>query len=235
VGEPSFSLSLGAAKHPAAPLSRTIVLSTLTSVTTTAPRHPRRSEARERLLATATRLFYTEGINRVGVDRIVADSRVTLATFYRHFPGKEDLAVAYLRGVHDAIAAGIATASGDARGAELVRALGAAATAELDQPGFRGCAFINAASEFEDPASPVRRVVADHRRWYLEVIRGAFAQAGHERPGNAARHFLMLRDGAMVGASLDSPTAARRTFHRGVEGLLRSVELARFADPDDDA
>src|ERR1700743_3389956 len=64
----------------------------------------RRSEARERLLAKATELFYAEGINAFGVDRIVAAGNVTLATFYRHFPSKGDLVVAYLQSVHEAIA-----------------------------------------------------------------------------------------------------------------------------------
>lgn len=58
-----------------------------------------RSEARERLLATASGLFYREGIRAVGVERILAETPTTRATFYRHFPSKEALVVAYLRGV----------------------------------------------------------------------------------------------------------------------------------------
>ena len=57
----------------------------------------RPSEARSRLLNTATRLFYAEGIHSVGIDRIIAEAKVTRATFYRHFPGKEDLVLAYLQ------------------------------------------------------------------------------------------------------------------------------------------
>jgi len=194
----------------------------------------RRSEARERLLATATGLFYADGIRSVGVDRIISASQVTLATFYRHFPSKEDLVVSYLRGIHDLVAEQIAAATSQARGADVVRALGTAVISDLDQKTFRGCAFIKAASEFEDADSPIRRVIADHRRWYREQVREAFVQAGHERPGNAARHFVMLRDGAMIAGSLDSPTAAKRTFSRGVEGLLRSIVIAAMADADAD-
>ncbi|MGW2843366.1 helix-turn-helix domain-containing protein, partial [Streptomyces sp. NPDC001493] len=54
------------------------------------------SEARARLLSTATRIFYAEGIHSVGVDRIVAEAQVTRATLYRHFKGKEELILAYL-------------------------------------------------------------------------------------------------------------------------------------------
>jgi AcrR family transcriptional regulator len=190
---------------------------------TETPPTARRSEARERLLSTATGLFYAEGINRVGVDRIVAESHVTLATFYRHFRGKEALVVGYLESVHEAIAAQTAAATEGVEGPDRVRALGLAVIGELDQPGFRGCAFLNAASEFDDPDSAVRGVIAGHRRWYQELIRRAFAQAGHPRPADAARHFVMLRDGAMAAGSLDSPTAARRTFSRGVEGLVDSI------------
>ena len=65
-------------------------------------RHPSgTSAARERLLRTASELFYREGIHSVGVDRIIAEAGVTRATFYRHFPSKEDLVEAYL-GVEDA-------------------------------------------------------------------------------------------------------------------------------------
>jgi AcrR family transcriptional regulator len=185
-------------------------------------RSPKRSEARERLLATATRLFYSEGIKGVGVDRIVSAAGTTLATFYRHFPSKQDLVVAYLETIHEGLAERAAAMTDRDQGRDLVRAIGAEVIAEVKHEGFRGCAFINAASEFEDPASPVRRVVADHRRWYYELVRRAFAEAGHEQPSNPARHFVMLRDGAVTAGHLDSPAAAQRTFNRGVEGLLKS-------------
>jgi AcrR family transcriptional regulator len=194
----------------------------------------RRSEARERLLATATELFYSEGINAVGVDRIVSVANVTLATFYRHFPGKQDLVVAYLQAIHDSFVER-AGAAGGVEGRELVAAIGAEVVAEVGHEGFRGCAFINAASEFEDPEHPVRKVVADHRRWYLERLRRAFADAGHNRPGNAARHFVMLRDGAVTAGYLDSPTTAQRTFKRGVKGLIRAIDIDHMPDDVDEA
>jgi AcrR family transcriptional regulator len=193
----------------------------------------RRSEARERLLAGATGLFYSEGIKGVGVDRIVAAADTTLATFYRHFPSKQDLAVAYLEAIHDSFAERAAASVKEGR--ELIAEIGAEVLAEIGHEGFRGCAFINAASEFEDPEHPVRKVVADHRRWYLERLRAAFAEAGHNRPGNAARHFVMLRDGAVTAGYLDSPTAAQRTFKRGVEGLIRAIDVDHMPHHVDEA
>jgi AcrR family transcriptional regulator len=51
---------------------------------------------KDRLLATASRLFYAEGIHAVGVERLVSEAAVTRATFYRHYPTKDDLVAAYL-------------------------------------------------------------------------------------------------------------------------------------------
>ena len=193
----------------------------------------KRSEPRERLLATASELFYAEGINSVGVNRIVSAGNVTLATFYRHFPSKQHLVVAYLQRIHETLVARADALTRRQEGQGLVRAIGDDVAAEIGHANFRGCAFIKAASEFEDPENPVRLAVADHRRWYYEFVRRAFAEAGHQRPGSAARHFVMLRDGAMTTGFLESATTARRTFHRGVEGLLRSVDGSSQAAPDD--
>jgi AcrR family transcriptional regulator len=175
-------------------------------------------------LVAASQLFYAEGINSVGIERLIREGQVTLATFYRHFPSKLDLVVAYLRGAHDDIAARAAEQAETLQGRDLVRAMGDDVTSQIRQSAFRGCAFLNAASEFEDPQNPVRQVVAEHRRWYYQFLRRAFEDAGHELPTNAARHFVMLRDGAMSAAYLDTPTVAVRTFARGVDGLIRTID-----------
>ena len=57
------------------------------------------SKARTKLLDTATRVFYTEGVNSVGVDRIIQEAGVTRATLYRHFPSKQHLITTYVEEV----------------------------------------------------------------------------------------------------------------------------------------
>jgi AcrR family transcriptional regulator len=188
------------------------------------PPAKKRSEARDRLLVAASQLFYAEGINSVGIERLIKEGQVTLATFYRHFPSKLDLVVAYLRAAHEQIAARAAEQAETLQGRDLVRAIGDDVTSQIRQAAFRGCAFLNAASEFQDPQNPVRQVVAEHRHWYYQLLRRAFEDAGHELPTNAARHFVMLRDGAMSAAYLDTPTTAIRTFTRGVDGLIRTID-----------
>jgi AcrR family transcriptional regulator len=185
-----------------------------------------RSEARERLLATATELFYREGIRAVGVERILAEAPATRATFYRHFPSKEDLVVAYLRGVDADIRARTQAAVDAAPSpADALRAIGAAVADDLVGPEFRGCAFLKAAAEYPDPEDRVRQVVVEHRAWYVATLAELFTQVFGDsprrgRPEHAARHFVLMRDGAMSGAHLDGAGSVGDAFHRGVEGLL---------------
>ena len=174
------------------------------------------SEARERLLRAASAIFYSEGINSVGVDHIVSAGKVTRATFYRHFPSKQDLVLAYLQAAHDMLSGRLSEVLAAHPPDRMVEAMCADVCEQLQLPGFRGCAFICAAAEFEDEEHPVRRAVAAHRDWYLGAARDAFRSAGHPDPDAAARHYVMLRDGAMVAGHLGDPELAVQTFRHGV-------------------
>ncbi|WCN79514.1 TetR/AcrR family transcriptional regulator [Micromonospora sp. LH3U1] len=194
----------------------------------------RPSEARLRLLTTATRIFYAEGIHSVGVDRIIAEAKVTRATFYRHFPSKEDLILAYLREVHqmDRGAVDAAIANNPSPVDPLLAIAGSIAQ-NIQSPGFRGCAFLNAAAEYPDTDHPVHQEIISHRRWFLDTLTMLMAQVHEETADPAARHFVMLRDGAMAAGCLFDPALVSETFLRGIEGLLRinserqSTESAR--------
>jgi AcrR family transcriptional regulator len=181
----------------------------------------RTSEARERLLRTASALFYAEGLRGVGVDRVIAEASVTRATFYRHFPGKEDLVVAYLGGVDRAVRERAGDVPDDADGAaRWLERTTAGFGDQLCGVGFRGCAFINAAAEYPDPTSPVREAVRSHREWLGAAVGTAFARAGHPDPDDAARRWMVLRDGAMVAGYLADPAQAQATFAAGARDLL---------------
>jgi len=187
---------------------------------------PRLSKARDRLLGTASALFYADGIRSVGVDRVIFEASVTRATFYRHFPGKESLVVAYLEDVDRAArqhADDLADRNPDATAwlREFTRSTGQ----RLCTPNFRGCPFINAAAEYPEPASPVRQAVLVHRRWLEVSVTEAFRRAGHPEPVGAAGHWVVLRDGAMVAAYLDDPATARDTLNSGVDTLLSACGL----------
>ncbi|OXM63305.1 TetR/AcrR family transcriptional regulator [Amycolatopsis vastitatis] len=180
------------------------------------------SEARARLLTSASRLFYSEGLHSVGIDRVIADAGVTRATLYRHFPSKDDLLVAYLTGADKAIRAQVeAVRAAGGLPADVVRGVAATIADGIRSPGFRGCAFLNAAAEYPDPAHPVHQAVLAHRQWFLSTVTELLAETGETAPEPAARHFVMLRDGAMAAGCLTDPAPICETFLLGVEGLLR--------------
>jgi AcrR family transcriptional regulator len=179
------------------------------------------SEARTRLLRTASELFYAEGIHAVGIDRIIATAGVTRATLYRHFPSKDDLVVAYLTEADEAIRARAdATRAEGGAVDEIVRAIGHSIADDIHRPDFRGCAFLNAAAEYPDPSHPVHQAVLEHRRWLLATVTELFAATGKPDAEPAGRHFVMLRDGAMAAGCLTDPEPITETFLRGVDGLL---------------
>ncbi|MFE6102128.1 TetR/AcrR family transcriptional regulator [Streptomyces laurentii] len=197
----------------------------------------RPSEARSRLLKTATQVFYAEGIHSVGVDRIVAEAHVTRATFYRHFPSKESLVVAYLNEADLAMRgqAEAAVTSG-LPAADAIRAISTSITQGIRSPGFRGCAFINAVAEYPDPDHPVHQAVLAHRQWFLETITGLLTKVREQAAESTARHFVMMRDGAMTEGCLFDPELVSETFLHGVEGLLKAHSEPARTQPviDDD-
>ncbi|MFD6529576.1 TetR/AcrR family transcriptional regulator [Streptomyces sp. NPDC060184] len=186
-------------------------------------RENRTSEARSRLLDTATRIFYAEGIHSVGVDRIVAEAQVTRATLYRHFKGKDELILSYLEQADRGLRAQAEAAqAGEESAADQIRAVCRTITAGIRSPGFRGCAFLNAAAEYPDPDHPIHRAVLAHRQWFLDTVTGLLARTGGTPAEAAGRHLVMLRDGAMVSGCLFDPELVSETFLQGVEGILRT-------------
>ena len=170
------------------------------------------SVARDRILDTAFRLFYAHGLRAVGVDRIIEESHVAKATFYKHFPSKDDLALAYLEKV-DEVWSGQLHAAAQAAGTDpadrLVGLFGALSSA-CRRDGYRGCAFINAAAESE-AGSAVHDRTVEHKQAVLAWVRGLADDAGADDPKGLARSLTLLLDGGLATGALDAdPAAAKR-------------------------
>ncbi|MYS23798.1 transcriptional regulator, TetR family [Streptomyces sp. DvalAA-14] len=181
------------------------------------------SEARARLLNTATRIFYAEGIHSVGIDRIVAEAETTRATLYRHFPSKEELVLAYLGLADRGIRAQVAAAQASSESApEQVRAVAQSIADGIRSDGFRGCAFLNAAAEYPEATHPIHQAVLAHRQWFLDTVTDLLAHTSDLPAGPAGRHLVMLRDGAMAAGCLFDPELVSETFLQGVEGILHT-------------
>ena len=177
-----------------------------------APTGARRTPAAARILETAERLFYANGIGRVGVDTIVAESGVAKATLYVHFHTKDELVAAYLASRSQRQRERLEPLlSGDAPPGDRVLAAFARRAESLASPEWRGCAFINARAEYPEPGGIVRDTVDDHRAWIHAFFNELATQAQHPDPKDAASRLAMIWDAAAVTATFDDPdTVARR-------------------------
>ena len=185
----------------------------------------KRAPAKGRILDTANALFYEDGIRNVGVDRIIAASTVTKATFYKHYRAKENLIVEYIQGRHDSVRANVEALVARASTPEgALRDFVAAVAAEIASPGFRGCPFINAAAEFPNAGHRVRQVVTAHREWYVETLAELLRAMGHPVPGDAADELMLARDGALSGSYAGDSIAATAALNRIATRVLAIVD-----------
>lgn len=182
---------------------------------------PRSGGAKQRVLDTADRLFSDEGIRVVGVDRLIAESSVTKATFYKHFGAKDTLVLHYLTRRHEAdVAEHDEVAASTDDGAAALRELVERLATRLQRAGFRGSPYANAAAEFSDPTHAVRTLVAEHREWLTGAYAELFQRAGHPMPGDAADDLQLAVDGAQLGAYSGDAIAAVASLRRCLEHLL---------------
>ena len=154
--------------------------------------------AKDRILATALRLFYQDGIRATGIDRIIAESGVAKMSFYRHFPSKNDLIRAFLAARHD-IWMGKFRAAVERRVDKDGFAAIAHALAEwFGESDFRGCAFINTVAETgaEFPQA------IEHKcelQTYVAEIAGRLSLPSPER---IAAKAMVIMEGAIVRAQM---------------------------------
>ena len=178
------------------------------------------SSARRRLLDTATRLFYAEGIRAVGIDRIIAEAGVAKATFYNHFPSKDDLVLAYVE-EQDEIGRAAVAALPRGTPREMIDAVMRRISTAVGASDWRGCPFLNAAAEYPDRRSAVRQAIAARREWYHGTLKKLLAAHGDPAPAATASLLVALSDGLLEAGYLDDPKA--------VPALTRDA-VARIVD-----
>ena len=187
------------------------------------------TSAHDRILDTAFRLFYARGIRAVGVDLIIAESGVAKATFYKHFPAKDELVLAYLDkvdGVWTGQLRSAAEAAGPGPADQLVGLFDALGTA-CRREGYRGCAFINAAAE-ATPGTPIHQRTVAHKQAVLAWVRNLAEQAGAADPQALARSLTLLVDGGLADGALAADPAAA-TAAKGTARLLVAAAVAGAA------
>jgi AcrR family transcriptional regulator len=184
----------------------------------------RAAAPRDRILETAFRLFYARGVRGVGVDAVIAESGVAKATLYKHFRSKDDLVLAYLDKVDRAWRAQLEAASEDAGPDPRDRLVGMfdALTTACRQDGFRGCAFINTASEAE-PGSKVHARTVEHKAAVRAWVRDLAASAKAPDPEGLSRALTLLLDGGLSAGVLDADPESAEAAKAAGRTLVESA------------
>jgi AcrR family transcriptional regulator len=190
----------------------------------TAPSSEPRKAARERILDTAEELFYQEGIRAIGIDTVIERSGVAKMSLYRNFASKEELIAAFLARRNEKYWHwwdGIMARHPESPARQL-EDLFAALPERICRPGYRGCSFLNAATEFPEAGHLGRQAALGHyhelRRRLLVLCRRLKAA----KPKQLADHLLLLIEGAYTTGGILGYRDAAKSVTKAAAELIRS-------------
>jgi AcrR family transcriptional regulator len=178
---------------------------------------------RDRLIDTAADLFYTTGFQAVGLDQILGVVGISKTAFYKHFECKEDLILAVLdRRDREDIATAIThmRCGGGSDPRAQILAFFDLLAEWFQQPEFRGCLFMNAATEFASPNDPIHRAATAHGQHIASEILLRVQAAGLPDPERVTKQLMVLISGAIAARHAGSVVDAAATARQTAEVLL---------------
>ncbi len=187
--------------------------------------------ASDRVLKTSSELFAAEGLYQVGVNRIIEEAGVAKATFYRHFPSRNDLVLAYVDGLGRGWASALREAAGPFATHPADQLLGMFdALARGGHPGdIRGVAFLRAAAETR-PGSDVHLKINEHRARILEWITSLARQTKADDPDKLARTLELILEGGqaqeVAAPDPDTPFLARAAARHVIRAAITRTKPA---------
>lgn len=181
-----------------------------------------KSDMKERILATADRLFYLQGIRAIGVDTVAAEIGISKRTLYNHFPSKDALIAAYLerRFVRPPPSAPAASAK-----TAVTQILSTFDSLErrFASPDFRGCPFVNAVAEVGSTDRTVKKIAKafkeSRRVWFRERLE----QLGVVDAEALATQLVLLVDGSIAQDLVRDDPAMARAAKEAAKVLLRNA------------
>lgn len=159
--------------------------------------------AKEKILHTAHDLFYADGIRATGVDRLIKESNVTKVTFYRHFPSKNDLIIAFLHYRHQRWMNWFSESLQQQD--NIFEALQLALTEWFTDSDYRGCAFINSVSELGKELPEVAKISLEHKQEMTDLIASRIENHYHAK--EIAEAISLAIDGAITRSQGGEPIA----------------------------
>jgi AcrR family transcriptional regulator len=167
--------------------------------------------ARERILATASELFYREGIRAIGVDTVVERSGVSKTSLYRLFESKDALIAAFAAEQDRLFWAWWdhmeEQHADDPRA--LLHALLSGIAKRIGRPAYRGCPFLNLAAEFPDDNHPGRVVARRNKEGMRARLAAILGKLGAGDPHRTASQIALIINGAYVTGLMTEPAHLR--------------------------
>lgn len=160
---------------------------------------------RERIIAAASKLFYSEGVRAVSVDAVADKAGVTKRTLYYHFKSKDDLVAAYLEGRDQPNLALFRRWFSETEGstADKVQSIFHHLAASARHPKWKGCGFLRTSAELANmPGHPAIKIGAAHKKRFESWLRETFEGEGIRSPSSLARQVVLLMDGAFAAGLL---------------------------------
>ena len=179
-----------------------------------------------RILDTAGRLFYGQGIRAVGVDTIAAEIGISKRTLYNYFPSKDELILAYLsRHLIEPRTSERPLLEQILRYFDWLERWFAAET-------FRGCPFVNAVAELGDATHPGTRMAVAYKERHRLWLRGALTQMNVADPDTLATQVAILVEGAIIAALVRGDPGVARAAKAAARVLLTAAGVPESAAPD---
>lgn len=185
------------------------------------------SEKKKALIDTATRLFSRFGFHAVGIDRIIAESRVAKMTMYKHFPSKSRLVVEVLNEQGAALSAGIAAAAAPHSAAlDKLHAVFQWHDAWFRSEPFLGSMFIHAAAEFHAEENEILATSAEQRHAFVQMLERMLSERfDSEAAARLAQRCALLLDGATLARQLSGRIDAARDAWEMAQGLIENERV----------
>jgi AcrR family transcriptional regulator len=174
--------------------------------------------ARQRILDAAIPLFYQQGARAVGIDTVIAKSGVAKMSLYRSFGSKDELIAACLEQRDHSywqwFETAVAKHPKDPR--EQLRGVIRGIAKRTSKPGYRGCFFLNTATDYSDPSHPGRKLALRHKETLASRLLKICRQLDVRDPLALSRQLVLLINGAQATA--------------GMLGKKTQMELVKAAD-----
>ena len=179
-------------------------------------------DVRDRILATASDLFYQHGIRAVGVDLVVEKAGVAKTSLYRHFRTKDDLVVAFLQRMDEEFWKTwdeVSQQHPDDGRAELKAQLEWIGE-RVNQPDYRGCPQLNIAAEYPELGHPARKFAKEHKREMRRRLKNIAEKLKSADPDQLAGQLAVLINGAFVSTPMYKPGEATTLLQRAADALI---------------